>query len=182
VSVVATVFELLESSAKQPYIGEPISQLEHALQTAMFAERAGAGDPVIVAALLHDVGHLCDAKAPVMPGLGVVDHEAVGADWLRALGFPYEVVSLVRSHVRAKRYLVATQPAYRNQLSPASISTLELQGGPMSTAEALAFENEKGMRDALRLRAWDEQAKVIGASVAPLAKYGGMLERVLGVR
>jgi 2-amino-1-hydroxyethylphosphonate dioxygenase (glycine-forming) len=182
VSVVETVFELLEASAKQPYIGEPISQLEHALQTAMLAERSGASDALIAAALLHDVGHLCDAAAPAMPGLGVAHHESVGAEWLRALGFPDDVVTLVEDHVRAKRYLVATQPAYRNQLSPASIATLALQGGPMSAAEALAFENERGMRDALKLRAWDEQAKVIGARLPPLTKYGAMLERLLGVR
>src|SRR5205814_3836144 len=136
---VAAIVDLLRRSAADPYIGEPISQLEHALQTAALASRASADDVTIAAALLHDIGHLCATEdAPRMPGLGVSDHEHVGALFLRDAGFAEDVAALVDGHVAAKRYLVATRPEYAAKLSDASRATLALQGGPMSAAEVAA--------------------------------------------
>src|SRR6185369_17192362 len=172
---------LLARSSGMPYIGEPISQLEHALQCAHLAAEAGAGDALVAASLLHDVGHLCaPAGARAMDGFGVADHERIGAAFLRALGFPERVADLVEGHVQAKRYLVSRTRGYEGKLSPASAATLRHQGGPMSDEEADAFAKDPAFTDKLRLRAWDEQGKRVGFSVPDLASHRALLLRVLG--
>lgn len=174
-----SIFELLRASSKQPYIGEPISQLEHSLQAAWAASAAHASEALIAAALLHDIGHLCAPPGTrEMPGLGIHEHEEIGAAYLRAAGFGEEVIGPVRFHVRAKRYLVAKHSAYRDKLSSASTATLAHQGGPMSNDEMAAFEREPGFADALRVRAWDEQAKVEGLEGPGLESFRPMLERL----
>jgi phosphonate degradation associated HDIG domain protein len=174
------LLQALERSAGAGYLGEPVTQLEHALQCAQLATDAGASDPEIVAALLHDLGHLCaPPDAPQMDHAGVLGHERIGAERLRAAGFAEAVAALVAGHVEAKRYLVATSAAYARRLSPASKLTLEHQGGAMSAEEVAAFERDP-LRDAkLRLRSWDDQAKRPGWSVAPLAAYRELLTRQL---
>lgn len=170
-----TVMAVLEASAGRDYIGEPVSQLDHALQTAACARRAGAGEAELIAALLHDVGHLCDPAAPRMADVGVLRHEELGADYLAGLGFAHAVCELVRGHVAAKRYLVATRPGYAARLSAASRATLRHQGGPMSP-EACARFRADGLHVAkLRLRAWDEEAKVPGLRVDGLDAYRPLL-------
>ena len=171
------LFERLRAAADEPYIGEPVSQLSHALQCAELASAAEADPDLIVAALFHDIGHLCgdDEGAEPMPGLGVARHEAIGARVLRAAGFSENAAWLVEHHVAAKRYLVATRPEYAAKLSAASRATLVLQGGPMSEAEVAAFEREPRFRDALRLRAWDERAKDPSWSGPPLAAYRALV-------
>src|SRR5262252_1145827 len=110
---VDALFALLERARDADYIGEGVSQLQHALQAAALARAANAPDDEVLAALLHDVGHLCAGPgAPSMAGLGIVRHEDVGADHLVALGFGARVVELVRGHVAAKRYLVGADRAY----------------------------------------------------------------------
>ncbi len=171
---------LLARSKDEPYIGEAVSQLEHALQTADLAARAGAGEALVAAALLHDVGHLgAPPEAPRMSGLGVADHERIGAEILRAAGFEEDVCALVSAHVLAKRWLVLRRPAYRAKLSEASIGTLAHQGGPLSEEEAAAFERMPFFEVALRLRAWDEQAKVVAWSGPDLASYRPLLRHLL---
>lgn len=173
------LFARLRASADEPYIGEPISQLEHALQCAALARGARADDDMVVAALLHDVGHLvAPDDAARMPELGVVDHEAIGARIVREVGLPESVVWLVAHHVAAKRYLVATRSEYAAKLSEASKATLALQGGPMNASEIAAFEAEPRWKAALRLRAWDEQAKLVGWSGPPLDDYRALVERL----
>jgi predicted HD phosphohydrolase len=103
--------------------------------------------------------------------VGVVDHDVLGSEFLQQRGFSSRVVRLVRGHVAAKRYLTATNPSYYERLSEASKCTLALQGGPMSSAEVADFERSELRSELLRLRAWDEQAKVPGASAAPLEDY-----------
>jgi phosphonate degradation associated HDIG domain protein len=155
------VFALYETHGSADYIGEPVSQLEHMWQAATLAEAAGADDEVILAAFFHDLGHLCaDALATEsMAGFGAVDHERLGADYLRARGFSARVARLVESHVQAKRYLTHKYPSYLRQLSEASQATLAFQGGVMSAAEAAAFEQDPDADLILQLRHWDEQAK-----------------------
>lgn len=170
------IVKLLRGGGAQAYYGEPVTQLEHALQSAQLARDAGAGDEVIVAALLHDIGHLL-GEGRLHEQLGVIDHDRAGADFLRARGFPERIVSLIEGHVVAKRYVVATNPAYAAKLSPASAATLALQGGPMSADEAAAFERDPLFRDKLRLRSWDEQAKAPGAACAPLEEYESLIAR-----
>jgi putative nucleotidyltransferase with HDIG domain len=165
------VIDLLTAHATVDYIGESISQLEHALQCAHFARRAHAKPDAVVAALLHDIGHLVDPSAPQMAGLGTCDHERLGAQWLRALGMRESVVRLVEGHVQAKRFLAFSNPRYRQRLSAASLGTLAFQGGPMTPQEATDFQQDPDHKRMLALRQWDEQAKEIDLCVAPLETY-----------
>lgn len=173
------VMSLLQDGAGNDYIGEPVSQLDHALQAAQLAVNAGASESMILAALLHDVGHNCDPNAEPMPGLGIARHEQVGADYLSSLGFRSEISTLVASHVSAKRYLATTTPGYLGKLSDASLQTLEWQGGAMTDEECRAFEASPIFKNSLQLRAWDEAAKDPIATPRRLEDYRRMLMRNL---
>jgi len=154
------VLQLFQASGGSRYGGENVSQLEHALQAAFFAEAEGAASPLIAAALLHDVGHLLHDLPADAPDHGIDDrHEALGARWLKERFGP-DVCDPVQLHVDAKRYLCAVDPDYRQLLSEPSIQSLELQGGPMSAAEIAAFEQLPHFPEAVRLRRWDDAAKV----------------------
>jgi predicted HD phosphohydrolase len=127
---------------------------------------------LVVAALLHDIGHLCAPKdADSMAGAGVVDHEFVGADFLQERGFSELVTEVIYGHVPAKRYLVSKSQEYAQRLSPASIKTLRFQGGPMSESEARGFETQPFFREKIQLRMWDDRAKCPGITVPPLESY-----------
>lgn len=175
-SVADDVFAVYRSRGSGAYFGECVSMTEHALQAAYFAEQEGAAAALIVAALLHDVGHLLE---PVPDDIAdwKVDacHEQIGSRWLRRR-FAAQVSEPVRLHVPAKRYLCATDPGYFAQLSPASVLTLQLQGGPMSAREIAAFEAERYCEDAVRVRRWDDQGKVAGLVTANFDAYRGLLE------
>lgn len=160
----------------EAYFGECVSVTAHGLQAAWFAQEEGAPPNLVVAALLHDIGHLVD-DVPDDFAQWTHDqhHERVGAAWL-ARRFGPDVSDPVRLHVPAKRYLCATEAGYFSNLSPASVRTLQLQGGPMSSAEALAFENEAYCRDAVRVRRWDERAKIADLKVPDLAAYRTLIE------
>jgi phosphonate degradation associated HDIG domain protein len=155
------VFALFELHGRADYIGERISQWEHACQAAQWAQKEGFDDEVVLAALLHDIGHLCalGAELPQMDGFGAVEHEKLGAAFLRSRGFSNNVVKLVESHVAAKRYLCFAEPAYMEQLSDASKQTLKFQGGPMNAKEAMEFRSDPLHRVIIRMRHWDEMAK-----------------------
>ncbi|MCB1645573.1 MAG: phytanoyl-CoA dioxygenase family protein [Pseudomonadales bacterium] len=171
------ILSLLQQQAHADYIGEPVSQLEHALQCACFAMDAGADEAVVLAALLHDIGHVCDPAATRMADVGVRLHEHVGADYLRACGLFDSIAELVSQHVNAKRYLVATREAYRRHLSPASEKTLAFQGGPMSREEAAAFEKHPQFEQILKLRAWDEAAKIPDKALPDVSVFDAMIQR-----
>jgi 2-amino-1-hydroxyethylphosphonate dioxygenase (glycine-forming) len=168
------VFDLFGRRGSDAYFGEPVTQLEHALQAAHCAVTAQADDELVVAALLHDIGHLL-GSGNVHAEIGVIDHDRNCVEWFRTRGFSTRLIALVSGHVDAKRYLVATNPAYHARLSEASKRTLELQGGPMTHEEARAFEASPHYKDLLRLRAWDEQAKVPGADVPGLESYSDLI-------
>lgn len=170
-----TIIGLFEARGATAYHGEAVSQAEHALQAAHQAETEGAADSLVVAALLHDVGHLVHGLDEDIAERGIDGrHEDAGAAWLER-HFGPEVIEPVRLHVAAKRYLCATEPAYRAGLSPASKLSLELQGGPFNDEEAAQFSASRHAHDAVRLRRWDDMAKVPGLPVPGLAHY---LERV----
>jgi len=153
-----------------------ISQTEHARQAAALAETESAGSQLIVAALLHDIGHLLSSHQEDCAESGINDqHEHLGAKWLDA-HFAEDVVEPIRLHVPAKRYLCAVDPAYLRNLSPASITSLALQGGPFTAQEVKAFEALPHAQPALRLRVWDDAAKVEGLNVADVPHYRGHLE------
>jgi 2-amino-1-hydroxyethylphosphonate dioxygenase (glycine-forming) len=150
---------LLESSGEQ-YFGEAVTKLTHAEQCAWHAKQAGADEELVLAALLHDIGHLLDTDEAVRDArVGVVNHDEVGHKWLLSHGFSARLASLVGEHVNAKRYLTAVSEAYMERLSPASQETLRLQGGPMDEPTARDFAQDPELRDILRLRVWDEMAK-----------------------
>ncbi|CAJ1455748.1 unnamed protein product, partial [Effrenium voratum] len=136
------VINLFQRHGSGDYIGEEVSQLEHALQAADLAARSGFGSEATIAALLHDVGHMLgldDKSHARMEDCGIVDHENLGGQWLSRLGFSSTVCDLVARHVDAKRYLCAINQEYHDNLSAASKTTLRHQGGPM-TQEALQYE------------------------------------------
>ena len=175
-SLVEEIIELFARRGEEAYHGEPVSQTEHALQAAELAEREGAPDWLVVAALLHDVGHLLDGQDEDLADRGVDGrHEETGYRWLAGIFGP-DVTEPIRLHVTAKRYLCATEPTYLVGLSPASHLSLSLQGGPMEAAEIAKFESCPSWREAIRLRRWDDTAKVPELTVLGLDYYRNRLE------
>ena len=172
------IMRVFQARGDEAYFGEPVSQKEHALQAAHFAEKDGADDALVVAALLHDVGHLVHGVGEDAADRGVdAHHEDAGHEWLADLYGP-EVTEPIRLHVAAKRYLCAVDRGYLERLSPASLQSLELQGGPFGPAEVRDFETHPRHRDAVRLRLWDDLAKVPGMKVPGLEHYRTRLEAV----
>jgi phosphonate degradation associated HDIG domain protein len=165
------VFSLYEKYGDEDYIGEPVSQLEHMSQAAALAEDEGYDDEVILAAFFHDIGHLCagEGEAESMDGMGNVDHEKLGADYLLERGFSERLANLVQGHVLAKRYLTYKYPEYYNKLSDASKATLEFQGSRMSKEEADEFELDPDADLIIRLRYWDDIAKETDVPVDNIA-------------
>lgn len=165
-ATVDKVFALYELHGDEDYIGEPVSQLEHMSQAAILARADGYDDEVVLAAFFHDIGHLCAAAGAVsMNGFGNMDHEQLGADYLLENGFSKRIAELVKSHVTAKRYLTYRYPEYYEKLSPASIATLEFQGGRMNADEAHKFEANPDAQLIIKMREWDDQAKEINIPV-----------------
>lgn len=174
----AQIEKLFRERGDSAYLGERVSQLEHALQAAHAAEQGGAAPPLIAAALLHDVGHLLHALGEHAADRGIDDrHEELGHRWL-ARHFPTEVSEPVRLHVAAKRYLCAAEPDYCDRLSPASQQSLRMQGGPFSPDEAEAFCASPHAEAAVALRRWDDEAKVPGLLTPPLEHYLPILQRI----
>lgn len=172
---------------------EDVTQLDHALQTAALASAEGAADELVLAALLHDVGHLLslrdgsstrgtDADSALSVGDRPGDrpdlqHEARGARWLAAL-FPPAVTGPIALHVAAKRFICATEPDHLAVLSAGSRVSLARQGGPMDANEIIRFRAMPAHADAVRLRRWDDAGKQTeGIEVAALASYRPRLER-----
>ena len=177
-TVADEIFAVYARHGSQAYFGEDVNMSEHGLQAAYFAQNEQAADALVVAALLHDVGHLTESvPANIAEWTRDARHERSGSRWL-ARHFGPEVSEPVRLHVPAKRYLCATEPAYSEQLSEASVITLKLQGGPMSPAEIAAFEAEPYWRDAVRVRRWDDQGKVAGLKTPGFEHYRPLIERL----
>src|SRR5712664_3176752 len=160
------------------YFGEEVSTLEHSLQAAHFAQASNAPDELVIAALLHDIGHLLEPAADDIADWQTDDcHEVSGSRWL-ATCFGREVCEPVRLHVPAKRYLCATDPGFVGRLSSASMQTLRLQGGPMSDAEIVAFEAEPFGAEAVLLRRWDDRGKIVGLRTPTFLHFSGLIERL----
>jgi phosphonate degradation associated HDIG domain protein len=178
VSILAEILAIYRSRGGAAYFGERVTTTEHGLQAAHFAQAERAPAPLVVAALLHDVGHLIESVPDsIEEWHSDARHEVTGARWL-SQRFPAEVSEPVRLHVPAKRYLCATDARYVAMLSPASVHTLRLQGGPMSAEEVERFETERYYREALRVRRWDDQGKVAGLKTAALEAYAPLIERL----
>jgi 2-amino-1-hydroxyethylphosphonate dioxygenase (glycine-forming) len=178
------IFYLLTHKGSGAYFAEPVTQLEHALQAAHHAKINTEDEDVILAALLHDIGHLLEPedftqKSETHNHLGHPDHDKMGGDLLKKLGFGNNIINMVENHVQAKRYLVTTDPDYRSRLSEASKQTLLLQGGPMWPQEVEKFESEQHFDEMILIRICDEMAKEPGMPVEGLEYYREMLERHL---
>jgi gamma-butyrobetaine dioxygenase len=169
------MIELMNQRGGAAYFGEPVSQLEHALQAAWLAARAGSPRELVLAALLHDVGHLLHGlpESAADDGIDTV-HEVAGYEWLLARFGP-EVAEPVRHHVAAKRYLCRVEAEYLAGLSAASVHSLGLQGGPFSGDQAREFEQLPCHREAVMLRRWDDQAKRAGMQTPALEEYRDLL-------
>jgi [1-hydroxy-2-(trimethylamino)ethyl]phosphonate dioxygenase len=175
--IVDKIFDLFDAPGTAAYLGEPVSQTEHALQAAHLAVQEGASDALVAAALLHDLGHLLGPEDdPAERGMDTV-HEDRGCAWL-APHFGPEITEPIRLHVMAKRYLCATEAVYRGLLSPGSIRSLELQGGALTTGEAEIFQRNPHAASAVRLRRWDDRAKIPHLDVPGLRHYTATLRRL----
>ncbi len=155
--------------------GEGVTMLQHALQTAALADAEGADDSLVIAALLHDVGHFLQ---PTDDSYGYHKHDRSGGEWL-AQRFGPAVSEPVRLHVAAKRYLCATEADYYGKLSAASVHSLGKQGGPMSATEAAAFAASPHAEAAMRLRRWDDGGKLRGLHAPNLPNYRERLARLV---
>jgi predicted HD phosphohydrolase len=152
--------------------GEGISQIEHALQCAARAQSRGAPPHLVLAALVHDVGHLLDNEQDAVErDLG---HEIAGAAALEGL-FGEAVCAPIALHVAAKRYLCHREPAYMARLSAASRASLALQGGPLDAAAAAAFEQRPGWREAVELRRCDDDGKREDAAARGMSDMAALL-------
>lgn len=179
---VENILRMFKERGDAAYLGEPVSQTEHALQAAWAAEKAGAGSALIAAALLHDLGHLLHDLGENCAQDGIDDaHEVRAARQLRSWFGP-EVTEPVRLHVAAKRYLCACEPGYFERLSEASVLSLKLQGGPFSPDEVRDFRQNPHAEAAIALRRWDEEAKIEGLETPDLEHFRPYLEAALGTR
>lgn len=167
--------DLFNAKGAAAYLGEPVSQAGHMLQSAVQADQFDSPDALVAASLLHDIGHLLHDTDEYHAEHGVdAVHEHVGADFL-ARFFPPAVTEPVRLHVDAKRWLCFAEPGYFDGLSEASVLSLKLQGGPMTAARAAAFEAGPHFEAAVALRRFDEAAKVAGARTPPVEHYRDLL-------
>jgi len=153
------------------YDGEPVTQLEHALQTAHFAEQSESSDALVTACLLHDLGHLLNRQGETPTLRGIDDtHQYFALPFLRGL-FTDAVLDAIKLHVDAKRYLCQVDTGYYDRLSDDSKRSLALQGGVFDGAAAAAFIAQPGAHDAVRLRQWDDLAKQAGLATPPLHHF-----------
>ncbi len=186
------IARLFEAGGQRAYAGEPVNQLEHALQSAQAAEAAGASDALVTAAFLHDLGHLINDQGETPTLHGIDDrHEYVAIARLRTL-FGAAVLAPIRLHVEAKRYLCArgdgrlSGAQYLEQLSADSRRSLQLQGGVFNDAEADAFIAQPHAAAAVQVRRWDDLAKVAGRSTPAIEHYlhiaGRLVHRATATR
>ena len=175
---VQKIFAVFKERGSGHY-GENVSEQEHALQTAEFARQFGEPDAVVLACLLHDFGHMLHDLGEDIALHGIdARHEELGAELLKA-HFPEEVLEPIRQHVASKRYLVWKDPRYAAGLSESSIRSLALQGGPMTDAEAAAFEARPHFKACISLRRCDDMGKVPQMKTADLESYEPLIRRFL---
>ena len=177
ISNVDSIIGLYKQYGSSDYIGENMSQLEHMTRAAMIAEKNGENNQIILAAFLHDIGHLVEInnQSMKMGNLGVINHELVGRNFLIEKGFDLDLANLVGNHVKAKRYLVTKYQNYINDLSEASRQTLILQKNSMSPEEMSDFESDPLFVKSIKLRICDDQSKNILDVIKPIEYYQKMM-------
>ena len=178
-NIVAFIGDIFERRGADSYLGEDVTMSQHMLQGAQLAEQAGAGDDLIAAALLHDIGHYTNEFPDDALAQGIDNHhDEAGAAVLDRF-FPSAVTDCVRHHVAAKRYLCATDPDYFGKLSDASVHTLGLQGGPMSAEEVAEFAKNPNIDAIVQVRYWDDEGKDPTVKTPDFWHYAPVLERIV---
>ncbi len=178
-NVVAFLENIFERRGGEEYLGEPVTMAEHMLQGATIAEHRGDDELIVVAALLHDIGHFVSEFGTFsMSDTKDKYHEEAGAQVLEKY-FPPLVTDCVRYHVAAKRYLCATNSDYFNQLSEASVHSLHLQGGPMSAEEVVEFEQNPNLKDIVAVRYLDDAGKSADMLTPSFSHFAPMVQRVV---
>ncbi|WP_419741158.1 HD domain-containing protein [Ruegeria sp.] len=178
-NIVAFIGDIFDRRGGEEYLGEPVTMAEHMLQGATIAEQNGMPEEIIVGALLHDIGHFTSEFGTYHPD-DTKDrhHEDAGAEVLEQF-FPSVITDCCRYHVAAKRYLCATKPEYFNRLSTASVHTLKLQGGPMSSEEVTAFEANPNLKEIIQVRYLDEAGKRADMETPDFAHFAPMVQRMV---
>jgi len=178
-NIVAFLGDIFDRRGGEEYLGEPVTMAQHMLQGATLAEQGGLDEEIIVGALLHDIGHFTSEFGTYNPS-DTEDrhHEDAGAEVLSPF-FPSVITDCVKYHVAAKRYLCATKPEYFARLSAASVHTLELQGGPMSTEEVAEFEANPNLKKIIQVRYLDEAGKVADMETPDYWHFAPMVQRVV---
>lgn len=177
-NIVAFIGDIFARRGSESYMGEAVTMSQHMLQSAVLAQKANAPDTLVAAALLHDIGHYTSEFPEDSLASGQDNyHESAGADVLKAF-FPKAVTEPIELHVAAKRYLCAVNDNYFSRLSPASVQSLNVQGGPMSQDEVDAFRQHEFYEDALRLRVWDDEGKVADMQTPAFEDFAPLLERL----
>ncbi|MEM7635927.1 MAG: HD domain-containing protein [Pseudomonadota bacterium] len=178
-TVVGFLADIFERRGGEEYLGEPVTMAEHMLQGARLAEQAGESEVIIVAALLHDIGHFT-SEFGMFSMADTQDrfHEEAGASVLAGF-FPSVVTDCVRYHVAAKRYLCAVDPDYFDKLSEASVHSLNLQGGPMQASEVEAFERNPNLDDIIKVRHFDDAGKQPDMEIPGFSHYAPMVQQVV---
>lgn len=173
------ILELFAEQGAREYMGEAVSMAQHMEQSAACATADDAPQSLVISALLHDIGHFIGGHPIESLEQGIDNlHEEMGARFLEPF-FPSSVTEPIRQHVAAKRYLCAVDSEYFNHLSSASVQSLEVQGGPMSTAEVVEFESNPWHQDAVRLRRYDDDGKVKGLTIRPVTDYRDAMQALL---
>jgi phosphonate degradation associated HDIG domain protein len=177
--IIEYILELFARRGAEEYMGEAVSMAQHMEQSAACAVADGAPDSLVVASLLHDLGHfVCEHPIEALEQGRDNFHEDAGADSLEPY-FPAAVTEPIRLHVAAKRYLCAVDDEYFRLLSDASVNSLNVQGGPMNPQEVRQFEASPHHQDAVKLRHYDDDGKVAGLTIKPASEYRNTLEALL---
>ena len=178
-TIVPFLASIFDRRGGEEYLGEPVTMGQHMLQGAALAEAAGHPEEIVVAALLHDIGHFTSEFGTfTMADTEDRHHEDAGAEVLERF-LPSVVTDCVRHHVAAKRYLCATRPDYFARLSEASVHSLNLQGGPMSAEEVAAFETEPNLREIVAVRYLDDAGKRPDMETPDFSHYAPMVQRLV---
>ena len=177
-NTIKEIRQLFENQGDSQYFGENVSQFEHAAQAYLLAKKQGFDEDVRIAAFLHDIGHLfpADLEEELMEEFGRKNHETIASNWLKARGFSSKICILIENHVNAKRYLCYKNPQYYSNLSEASKQTLIFQGGMMAKTEAQRFEKNPLFEIIIKMRTWDEAAKVENRQLPDLQHFTDLIQ------
>ena len=159
---------------KNLYIGERVTISEHMIQTAMLAEKKNSSKALICSCLLHDYGHFIINEPDLLVSQSQDGkHEDLGFKFLKNY-FVQEVVEPIKLHVLAKKYL-CREKSYYDLLSEASKTSLKFQGGIMTDEETKKFTSFEFHKDAIKVRKFDDVAKLPNIKIKSISDYRDLL-------